>query len=170
MLLGESGARRSGNRTIGTGHPPRANSTDAPEGDLSYLFLEGLFPWSLWDYLMRYADRVSTPGGARTMDRPEHPIPCEACRTIDRADGVEDGKLYRSFAPPRAEHPLRRGLEHLQHLAADAVSGFAGSIPFIYIHVVWFTLWVSINLGAFGRAREFDPFPFGLLTMIVSLE
>ena len=104
------------------------------------------------------------------MDRPVHPLPCEACRTIDRADGVEDGKLYRSFAPPRAEHPLRRGLEHLQHLAADAVSGFAGSIPFIYIHVVWFTLWVSINLGAFGRAREFDPFPFGLLTMIVSLE
>jgi uncharacterized membrane protein len=104
-------------------------------------------------------------------DRPIHPLPCEACRTIDRADGVEDGKLYRSFAPnPRAEHRLRHGVEHAQHQAADAISGFAGSIPFIYVHVACFTLWVAINLGVFGRARQFDPFPFGLLTMIVSLE
>jgi uncharacterized membrane protein len=100
-----------------------------------------------------------------------HPETCEACRTIDRADGVEDGKLYRSFAPdPRAEHRFRRGVVHAEHRVADAISGFAGSIPFIYIHVLWFTLWVAINLGALGRALEFDPFPFGLLTMIVSLE
>jgi uncharacterized membrane protein len=105
------------------------------------------------------------------MDGPVHPLPCEACRTIDRADGVEDGKLYRSFAPnPRAEHRLRHGVERAQHQAADAISAFAGSIPFIYIHVGWFTMWVAVNLGAFGRARRFDPFPFGLLTMIVSLE
>jgi uncharacterized membrane protein len=94
---------------------------------------------------------------------------CEACRTIDRADGVEDGKLYRSFVPdPR--HRFRRGVLHAEHRVADAISGFAGSIPFIYIHVVWFTLWVAINLGVLGGALEFDPFPFGLLTMIVSLE
>jgi uncharacterized membrane protein len=104
-------------------------------------------------------------------DEATHPEACEACRIIDRADGVEDGKLYRSFAPdPRTDHRLRRGVEHAQHRAADAISGFAGSIPFIYIHVVWFVLWIAINLGALGRARKFDPFPFGLLTLIVSLE
>jgi uncharacterized membrane protein len=104
-------------------------------------------------------------------EEPTHQETCEACRTIDRADGVEDGKLYRSFVPdPRAEHRFRRGVVHAEHRVADAISGFAGSIPFIYIHVLWFTLWVAINLGAVGRALEFDPFPFGLLTMIVSLE
>jgi uncharacterized membrane protein len=104
------------------------------------------------------------------MDEQGHRWNCEACRTIDRADGLEDGRLYRSFAPPRGDHRVMRGVERVQHRAADAVSGFAGSIPFIYIHLVWFTAWVAINLGAFGRAREFDPFPFGLLTMVVSLE
>ena len=100
-----------------------------------------------------------------------HPLTCEACRVIDRADGVEDGKLYQSFAPgPRGEHRFLHGVEHAQNRAADAISGFAGSTPFIYIHVVWFTLWVAINLGALGRSLKFDPFPFGLLTMIVSLE
>jgi uncharacterized membrane protein len=104
-------------------------------------------------------------------DESEHQETCEACRTIDRADGIEDGKLYRSFAPDlRAKHQFRRGVAHAQHRVADAISAFAGSIPFIYVHVLWFTLWVAINLGALGRAREFDPFPFGLLTMVVSLE
>jgi uncharacterized membrane protein len=105
------------------------------------------------------------------IDEPMHPFPCEACRTIDRADGVEDGKLYRSFAPgPRAEHPFIHGVERAQHRAADIITAFAGSIPFIYIHLAWFTLWVAANLGALGRSLKFDPFPFGLLTMIVSLE
>lgn len=80
-------------------------------------------------------------------DEPRHPDTCEACRTIDRADGVEDGKLYRSFAPdPRAEHRFVRGVEHAQHRVADAISGFAGSIPFIYIHV-------GSPVGAAGRIR-----------------
>jgi uncharacterized membrane protein len=103
-------------------------------------------------------------------DEATHPETCEACRIIDRADGVEDGKLYRSFAPDPRGHPFRRGVEHVQHRVADAISGFAGSVPFIYIHILWFTLWVAINVGALGRTREFDPFPFGLLTLIVSLE
>src|SRR5438270_14064223 len=104
------------------------------------------------------------------MDRPVQPVSCKACRTIDRADGVEDGKLYRSFAPdPRSEHRLRHGVPHAQHQAADAISGFAGSIPFIYIHIVWFTMWVAINLGASCRAGRFDALPFGLLTMIARL-
>ena len=36
-------------------------------------------------------------------------------------------------------------------------------------HVVWFAAWVLVNTGAVG-VRPFDPFPFGLLTLIVSLE
>jgi uncharacterized membrane protein len=52
---------------------------------------------------------------------------------------------------------------------ADGVTRFAGSIPFIYFHVVWFGIWVLANLEI-GGFPAFDPFPFGLLTTIVSLE
>jgi uncharacterized membrane protein len=49
---------------------------------------------------------------------------------------------------------------------ADWITAFAGSMQFVAFHVVWFAAWILINL--FGP--DFDPFPFGLLTMIVSLE
>jgi uncharacterized membrane protein len=39
---------------------------------------------------------------------------------------------------------------------------------YVWLHVVWFSVWIIINLPALGI--EFDPYPFGLLTMIVSLE
>ena len=45
----------------------------------------------------------------------------------------------------------------------------AASTPFLVLHVVWFAAWILWNTGAFGSA-PFDPFPFGLLTLIVSLE
>jgi uncharacterized membrane protein len=53
---------------------------------------------------------------------------------------------------------------------ADALAEFSGSIPFLMIHAGWFVIWVSINLGWVPSLPPFDPFPFGLLTMIVSLE
>ena len=52
---------------------------------------------------------------------------------------------------------------------ADAIAEFAGSITFLNIHVALFTLWISANLFL-PDARRFDPYPFGLLTMAVSLE
>jgi uncharacterized membrane protein len=52
---------------------------------------------------------------------------------------------------------------------ADWITGFAGSMPFVYLHVLWFGVWVALNRGIFG-ITPFDRFPFGLLTMLVSLE
>ena len=49
----------------------------------------------------------------------------------------------------------------VQNRIADAITDFAGSMWFVYIHIVWFGLW--IGLGA-------EKYPYGLLTMIVSLE
>ena len=103
------------------------------------------------------------------MTGERHSATCQACRIIDRADGTVDGRLYRSFTShPRGR--LARGAVVLQHRVAEGISGFAGSIPFIYIHLVWFGLWIAANLGWFGARLRFDPFPFGLLTMVVSLE
>src|SRR4051795_2977138 len=44
---------------------------------------------------------------------------------------------------------------------ADAVTRFAGSMQFVYLHILWFGCWIG-----FGA----EPYPYGLLTMIVSLE
>jgi uncharacterized membrane protein len=96
---------------------------------------------------------------------------CAACRTIDRADGVEDGWLV-----PKLEHRVKNAnklvnsLKRTQDRAADAVTTFAGSLTFVYLHSAWFGLWVLLNIGLVGASLEFDKFPFGLLTMIVSLE
>lgn len=52
---------------------------------------------------------------------------------------------------------------------ADALNGFAASSAFFVLHAMWFAVWVLWNTGMLGL-RTFDPYPFGLLTMVVSLE
>jgi len=52
---------------------------------------------------------------------------------------------------------------------ADWVANFSGSISFLILHIFFFAMWIGLNVGAFGFG-DFDPFPFGLLTMAVSLE
>jgi uncharacterized membrane protein len=101
----------------------------------------------------------------------DHPISCPACRAIDRADGIEDGNLFPVLAQ-RVKHE-RRALQAVvdaQDRIADKITSFAGSLNFVYIHSVWFGFWILLNVGILGASLEFDKFPFGLLTMIVSLE
>ena len=57
----------------------------------------------------------------------------------------------------------------LQGRIADAITSFSGRMIFAYVHIVWFGIWILLNTGWFG-VRAFDPFPYGLLTMVVSLE
>ncbi len=71
------------------------------------------------------------------------------------------GRQHPALAADRARRRQSAALR-----LADAITGFAGSMPFVALHVVWFTAWVVVNLVG----PVFDPFPFGLLTMIVSLE
>ena len=51
---------------------------------------------------------------------------------------------------------------------ADAVAAFCGSMTFIYVHIVWFGLWIVWN--ASPHTRHFDPYPYQFLTLTVSLE
>lgn len=46
-------------------------------------------------------------------------------------------------------------------LVADIISDFVGSWTFILLHIAWFSIWILLPV---------EPFPFGLLTMVVSLE
>jgi uncharacterized membrane protein len=56
-----------------------------------------------------------------------------------------------------------------QERMADAITVFSGNMSFVYLHALWFGLWVLLNTGWLGIG-PFDPFPYSLLTMIVSLE
>jgi uncharacterized membrane protein len=67
---------------------------------------------------------------------------------------------------------LRQEVERsrsFQERVADAITAWSGSMLFVYVHVLWFGAWIVINLHL-TRVPAFDPYPFGLLTMIVSLE
>lgn len=51
---------------------------------------------------------------------------------------------------------------------ADAIAAFSGSMPFLTINATWFIVWIGWNV--LPRVSHFDPYPFGFLTMVVSLE
>jgi uncharacterized membrane protein len=56
--------------------------------------------------------------------------------------------------------------------AADWISEFSGSLPFLFIHVAIFAVWIGVNVGPLAKSSigGWDEYPFGLLTMSVSLE
>jgi len=64
------------------------------------------------------------------------------------------------LSPALVEHEARRAT-NVQSVIADAVTAFAGSMLFVYAHIVWFSIWIALPV---------EKYPFGLLTMIVSLE
>lgn len=71
----------------------------------------------------------------------------------------------------KEERSLRRKIHSAEGRLADYITGFSGSIYFVYFHIIWFTLWIVVNQGFLEPyIYPFDPFPYGLLTMLVSLE
>jgi uncharacterized membrane protein len=62
--------------------------------------------------------------------------------------------------PALLEHARKRA-ESLQNRIADRITAFAGSMAFVYIHILWFGSWIGFGV---------EKYPYGLLTMIVSLE
>lgn len=70
----------------------------------------------------------------------------------------------------KPEHLLKR-LHSFEGKFAEFIANFAGSMFFVYFHIIWFSLWIVLNnTKLINIVRPFDPFPYGLLTMIVSLE
>jgi uncharacterized membrane protein len=89
-------------------------------------------------------DGTSEPAGDSALD--------ENVQTIKRWE--RDSLLSRS----KAEQ------------VSDWIAWAAGSGPVLFLHVVWFGTWLSLNSGLIRGVRPFDPFPFSFLTMTVSLE
>src|SRR4051794_6082165 len=77
--------------------------------------------------------------------------------------------LRRFVVPPKLPKPINPALarhaeqnaKDAQNRVADAITRFAGSMMFVYLHIIWFASWIGFGV---------EKYPFGLLTMIVSLE
>jgi uncharacterized membrane protein len=78
-------------------------------------------------------------------------------------------RLVRWFVPRPLPPPIDPALmkhaeeraKSVQDRVADRITAFSGSMTFVYIHILWFGLWIGLGV---------EKYPFGLLTMIVSLE
>jgi uncharacterized membrane protein len=66
----------------------------------------------------------------------------------------------RPIHPALLEHAERRA-RSAQNRVADTITRFAGSMWFVYLHIAWFAVWIGLGV---------EQYPYGLLTMIVSLE
>jgi uncharacterized membrane protein len=84
------------------------------------------------------------------------------------SDGHHSGP-FRRLVPLPLPEPINPALlkhseeraKDVQNRVADKITAFAGSMTFVYIHILWFGLWIGFRV---------EKYPFGLLTMIVSLE
>ena len=74
---------------------------------------------------------------------------------------MEAGSQADIAQHPGAPASRAARLQSAQARIADAITTFAGSMTFVYVHIVWFALWILVGV---------EGYPFGLLTMIVSLE
>jgi uncharacterized membrane protein len=79
-------------------------------------------------------------------------------------------RLHRFLLPvPKLQPPINPALlkreqeraEATQNRIADRITTFAGSMLFVYLHIIWFACWIGFGV---------EDYPYGLLTMIVSLE
>jgi uncharacterized membrane protein len=91
----------------------------------------------------------------------------------DRPDAADNPLLskviernIRTLIRLRLKADRARGV---QDRISDSITTFSGQMVFVYVHIVWFGAWILVNTGRFGIA-PFDPFPYGLLTLVVSLE
>jgi hypothetical protein len=69
-------------------------------------------------------------------------------------------KLKPPIDPALLQHEKERA-DARQNRVADRITAFSGSMLFVYIHIIWFGCWIGFGV---------EDYPFGLLTMIVSLE
>jgi uncharacterized membrane protein len=89
----------------------------------------------------------------------------------------------RPHLPVTALDPTKNNVEAIARLeseallsrslgerVSDAVVKFIGTASFVAVHLAWFGVWVVVNFGWIPTVPVFDPFPFGILTLIVSAE
>src|SRR6185295_16998326 len=107
------------------------------------------------------------------MQSEENPTPSEETAAPAEAKTAQAERRMRrsagistAFRAIKAQHGSNRSA---MEVLADRMIGFASSTPFLLVHAVVFVFWIMWNIPAFGFP-QFDPYPYGMLTTIVSLE
>jgi CRP/FNR family cyclic AMP-dependent transcriptional regulator len=99
-----------------------------------------------------------------------HKSPAAALRLLAAMSQMtrKADELLRTRVSRNANEEAEEKITPLQRVA-DWISWFSGSMHFLLLNAFWFVVWIALNTLSFG-VPQFDPYPFGLLTMIVSLE
>jgi uncharacterized membrane protein len=117
-----------------------------------------------------YNGEALSEGKAKDVNLMQHSQPNQKEKEDRKKDNPALSKVIekniRTIIHLRTKAARERSL---QGRIADAITSFSGRMVFAYVHIVWFGIWILLNAGWFG-VRAFDPFPYGLLTMVVSLE
>ena len=106
-------------------------------------------------------DPTATALDPLVENEPELPV-----ADVDRRGRRRVG-INRAFKAIKAEHASQRTA---MDMFSESLTRLASSTPFLLFHVFGFTLWIMWNTAAIPRLPVFDPYPFGMLTMVVSLE
>lgn len=91
-------------------------------------------------------------------------VPVAVTTSKHLADVIE-----RNIAALTEVHEDNTRARKLREKISDGITAFSGHLNFVYLHIAWFGVWLLLNSGRAG-IKPFDPYPYGLLTMIVSLE
>ena len=106
--------------------------------------------------LLARRDRLAGTADKTCRIRRFIPLTHPRATRTSAASSISNTPRWRCDRPPSA--------------LSDGITHFLGSGLFLIFHVVWFAFWILAGLEAVPGLPKFDQFPFGLLTMIVSLE
>ena len=90
-----------------------------------------------------------------TKRTPQESVPHPTQQNIEAIAKLEEEALDRRTA---AEH------------TSDAIVNAIGSAPFLLLHVLLVGIWSTVNLNLVPGVKAFDPFPFGILALLLAAE
>jgi uncharacterized membrane protein len=96
-------------------------------------------------------------------------VPHTSEKNKDQPLATADPTLYNVEAIARLERDALLQRSTGERIS-DVITRYVGSMPFVVFHLLLFTFWATANVGLIPGLTPFDPFPFGILTLIVSAE
>ena len=81
-------------------------------------------------------------------------------------ESATERNIKKIFALEAENLKTRSRLERI----GDTIAIQAGRPWCVVFHAVWFAVWIALNVPSSGGIKQFDPFPYPFLTMVVSLE
>jgi len=107
-------------------------------------------------------------GNQKAFLKGEFIVPCEVCEQKNKLQEWKPTTHEFILKARDISKEIEAKKDWLDKIA-DTLTEFFGTAEFLFFHLIWFGLWLLINTGK-TPIPIFDPYPYGLLTMVVSLE